>query len=76
MDKICFCTTHIDGIEVLVAAHTRDYAQKGSYIARNLSQFEKLETPEKIECINDMIVALINHVEVKDNIQFSDYQRQ
>ncbi len=75
-DKICFVNTEINGEKVLVCAHERDYDGKGSYIARKASDFEGKQLEKKVEIMIDMIVALLNHVEVKDNVKFSDYQRQ
>lgn len=76
MDKIAFTVTQIEGQDVLVCAHERDYDGKGTYIARDAKQFDNLSLQSKVECINDMIVALINHVEVKESIKFSDYVRK
>lgn len=59
----------------LVCAHEKDYNGKGSFVVSSWDNFTALTDEKKIEKLNDMIVALINHVEVKQNIEFKDYQR-
>lgn len=76
MIKICFQKFN-DGTEwKLICAHEKDYEGSGCYISMPYDDFEKLGTEQKLEAMNDLIIAVTKAYEVKKDINFSDYQRQ
>jgi len=74
MTKFCFFECEHEGKKIIGCAYEVD--GKASYLGMDLDKWENLSSTDKIEKLNEMMLALIKHTEDKDNIEFKDYQRQ
>ena len=72
--KLCFFECEHEGKKLLGCA--QELEGMSSYVGKDLSVWEAMNTEDKINCLNDMIIALAKHHDEKENVKFEDYQRQ
>lgn len=78
MEKVCFAIYEDENDshkQKVICAHEKDYEGSGCYIAIDFDKFDKANSNQKIDMMNDMIVAVLKAHEVKKEINFKDYQR-